>query len=178
MVTRLTPQKGLDLIREVMPLIMGLDVQFVILGTGSPEYEDFLRYWEQTAPDKFKGIIAFSSEMASKIYAGCDLFLMPSKSEPCGLAQMISMAYGTVPIVHTVGGLRDTVIPYNTQTATGNGVTFNSYNAHDMLDAIKRSLVFYNSKNDWRQLKKNAMSADFSWEKSADKYIDLYKSMI
>jgi starch synthase len=178
MVTRLTPQKGLDLIREVMPFIMDLDIQFIILGTGFPEYEDFLRHWEQTAHNKFKGIIAFSSEMASKIYAGCDLFLMPSKSEPCGLAQMIAMMYGTIPIVHTVGGLKDTVIPFNPETATGNGVTFNSYNANDMLDAIKRSLDIYNNKNSWRQLKKNAMSIDFSWEKSADKYIDLYNSII
>jgi starch synthase len=178
MVTRLTPQKGLDLIREVMPDIMELDIQFVILGTGFREYEEFTRQWEHTAENKFRGIIAFSSEMASKIYAGSDLFLMPSKSEPCGLAQMISMRYGTIPIVHTVGGLRDTVLPFNSGDKTGNGITFNSYNALDMLDAIKRALSIYNDKESFRQARKNAMNTDFSWDVSADKYIELYNSII
>lgn len=178
MVTRLTPQKGLDLIREVMPSIMELNLQLIILGTGYPEYEDFLRHWENAESDKFRGYVAFSSEIASKIYAGSDLFLMPSKSEPCGLAQMISMTYGTIPIVHTVGGLKDTVQPFKETTAEGNGITFNSYNAHDMLDAIRRSLEIYSNENNMRQLKKNAMNTDFSWGKSADKYIELYKSVL
>jgi starch synthase len=178
MVTRLTPQKGLDLIREVMPAIMDLDIQLIILGTGYPEYEDFVRQSEEMYPNKFRAVVAFSSAKASQIYAGCDLFLMPSKSEPCGLAQMISMRYGTVPIVHTVGGLKDTVLPYNPIEKTGNGITFESYNAYDMLDAITRALDIYKSKESFRQLRKNAMSTDFSWEKSSDKYISLYKSII
>lgn len=178
MVTRLTPQKGMDLIREVMPKIMDLDIQFVILGTGFPEYEAFAREWEHKANSKFRGYVAFSAEMASKVYAGSDLFLMPSKSEPCGLAQMISMRYGTIPIVHTVGGLRDTVTPFNPQTKEGNGITFNTYNAEDMLDAIKRALALYHHKPDWRQLRKNAMNTDFSWEASANKYIELYQSIL
>lgn len=177
MVTRLTPQKGLDLVREVMPEIMELDIQFVILGTGHREYEEFTRQWEHNAENKFRGIIAFSTEIASRVYAGSDLFLMPSKSEPCGLAQMISMRYGTIPIVHTVGGLKDTVTPFNSEDKTGNGITFNSYNAHDMLDAIKRALSLYNDKESYKQIRKNAMNTDFSWDVSADKYIDLYNGI-
>jgi starch synthase len=178
MVTRLTPQKGLDLIKEVIPQILENDIQFIILGTGFPEYESFAMEYEHKAKDKFRGYVAFSAEMASKVYAGSDLFLMPSKSEPCGLAQMIAMRYGTIPIVHTVGGLKDTVSPFNHQTKEGNGITFNSYNAYDMLDAIKRALDIYHHKTDWRQLRKNAMNTDFSWEVSANKYIELYKGIL
>lgn len=178
MVTRLTPQKGLDLIREVMPQIMDLNIQLVVLGTGFPEYEDFVRQWEHNVNDKLRGIIAFSAQTASKIYAGSDLFLMPSKSEPCGLAQMISMRYGSIPIVHTVGGLKDTVLPYDKQTKEGNGITFNSYNAEDMLDAIKRAIELYNDKPNFRKLRKNALNTDFSWDSSSEKYIDLYTNLI
>lgn len=177
MVTRLTPQKGIDLIREVMPQIVELDMQFILLGSGYAEYETFLYGWENARRDKVRSMITFSSDMASKIYAGADLFLMPSMSEPCGLSQMIAMRYGTIPIVHAVGGLRDTVEAYNPETKTGVGITFQRYDAQDMLDAIKRGLELYHDKKNWRQLKKNAMACDFSWEKSANKYVELYKNL-
>ncbi len=177
MVTRLTDQKGIDLVRDVMHEITKLDVQLVVLGTGYPQYEDMLRYWENECHDKVRGIIAFSNELASKIYAASDLFLMPSKSEPCGLAQMIAMRYGTVPIVHTVGGLGETVEAYNPVEKTGNGITFQSYNALDMLDAINRALSIYHNKEQWRYIRKNAMHTDFSWEQSAKEYISIYEEI-
>lgn len=178
MVTRLTDQKGMDLIRDVMHEIVKLDVQLVVLGTGYPEYENMMRYWENTCHDKVRGIIKFSNAYASKIYASADLFLMPSKSEPCGLAQMIAMRYGTVPIVHTVGGLGETVKAFNPQTGEGNGVTFQSYNAWDMLDAINRALSLYHNKDLWRTLRKNAMNTDFSWSVSAKEYQKIYEDLL
>lgn len=177
MVTRLTDQKGMDLIRDVMHEIVKLDIQLVVLGTGYPEYENMMRYWENTCHDKVRGIIKFSNSYASKIYAGADLFLMPSKSEPCGLAQMIAMRYGTVPIVHTVGGLGETVQAFNPKTGEGNGVTFQSYNAWDMLDAINRALSLYHNKDLWRVLRKNAMHTDFSWSVSAKEYLKIYEDL-
>jgi len=177
MVTRLTSQKGMDLIGEVMSELTKLDMQFIVLGTGYPEFEGMMRYWENECHDKIRGVIKFSSELASKIYAGSDLFLMPSKSEPCGLAQMIAMRYGTVPIVHAVGGLKETVTPYNPETKEGNGINFQSYNPWDMFDAIKRGLSLYNDKESWKHLRKNAMHTDFSWAKSAREYIELYNSI-
>ena len=177
MVTRLTSQKGLDLVREVMVELLKFDIQLVVLGTGYPEYEDLMRYWENTDHMKVRGIIKFSNELASKIYAASDMFLMPSRSEPCGLAQMISMRYGTVPIVHTVGGLKETVTPYNHETKEGNGFTFQSYSPWDMFDAIKRALAAYDSKDDWKNVRKNAMNTDFSWTKSANEYLETYKSV-
>lgn len=177
MVTRLTSQKGMDLIGEVMRELVKLDMQFVVLGTGYPEYEGMMRYWENECHDKVRGIIKFSSELASKIYAASDLFLMPSKSEPCGLAQMIAMRYGTVPIVHAVGGLGETVHPYNPEIKEGNGITFQSYNAWDMFDAIKRGLALYGDKENWKILRRNAMHTDFSWAVSAKEYIEIYKNL-
>lgn len=178
MVTRFTKQKGLDLFYEVINQISDLPVQIVALGTGASEYETLMRNWEYSRHDKVRSIIKFSSEIASQIYAGADMFLMPSKSEPCGLSQMIAMRYGTVPIVHTVGGLVDTVQPYNPQTKEGTGITFQSYNPYDMLDAVKRAIDLYYDKPNWRQLRKNAMSKDFSWNNPADKYIEMYKELV
>ena len=178
MVTRLTPQKGLDLIKDAMFELLKFDIQLVVLGTGYSEYEELMRYWEYTDHEKVRGIIKFSNELASKIYAASDMFLMPSRSEPCGLAQMISMRYGAVPIVHTVGGLKETVIPYNPETKEGNGFTFQSYNAWDMYDAVKRAVAAYNDKDIWKFVRKNAMNTDFSWNKSANEYMEIYKSII
>lgn len=178
MVTRLTKQKGFDLFYDVMDMIADLPVQIVVLGTGAPEYEDMMRGWEYRRHDKVRGIIKFSSEIASQVYAGADLFLMPSKSEPCGLSQMIAMRYGTIPIVHTVGGLVDTVQPYNPTTKEGNGITFQSYNSYDMLDAIKRAVDLYYDKNHWRQVRKNAMQKDVSWNLPADEYIAMYNELL
>ena len=174
MVTRLTTQKGLSLIKDMLKELSELPAQFVLIGTGYTEYENMMRFWEWDNRDKVRSIIAFSQSMAAKIYAASDMFLMPSLVEPCGLAQMIAMRYGAVPIVHMVGGLADTVEAFNPEAKTGNGITFQSYNGHDMLDAIKRAIELYGNKAVWKILRKNAMETDFSWDKSADKYIEMY----
>lgn len=174
MVTRLTEQKGLDLILSVMNEICQADCQMVILGTGDWKYESKLQEFAEMYPNKLKVIISFSTDIANKIYAGADMFLMPSKFEPCGLSQMIAMRYGTVPIVRETGGLKDTVIPFNPQDLSGKGFTFYSYNAYDMLDAIYRAIgVFYN-KREWHAIMAEDMNTDFSWNKSAKEYLDLY----
>lgn len=178
MVTRLTSQKGIDLLCEVADEIANLPVQVIVLGTGDAHFESFLHYWEHNHHDKIRGYVGFSGDMAQKIYAGADMFLMPSKSEPCGLSQMIAMRYGTVPIVHTVGGLKDTVSPFNPETKTGTGITFQSYNAYDMLDAIRRGIDLFNDKNAWRAIRKNAMMGDYGWKQSAQKYIEIYKEIL
>lgn len=178
MVTRLTTQKGLDLIKEVAHEIENLPVQFIVLGTGDGYFESFFSSWEHSCHDKVRGYIGFSAEMAQKIYAGADLFLMPSKTEPCGLSQMIAMRYGTIPIVHSVGGLNDTVEAFNPETKTGTGVTFQSFNAYDMLDAVKRAVDLYHNKPLWRHLRKNAMQKDFSWREPAKKYLEIYKEIL
>lgn len=177
MVGRLTSQKGLDLIGEVIHDIATLPIQLIILGTGYSEYENMIQLFEDKYYDNVRGYIGFSQEVASKIYAGSDFFLMPSKNEPCGLSQMIAMNYGTIPIVHSVGGLKDTVVPFNTEDKTGNGITFQSYSSIDMLDAINRAIILFNDKTNFSIIKKNAMNADFSWEKPALDYINLYNSI-
>ncbi len=178
MVTRMTSQKGIELLCEVAHEISNLPVQLIILGTGDSHFEGFFYNWEQSCHDKVRSYIGFSGDMAQKIYAGADFFLMPSKSEPCGLAQMIALRYGTIPIVHTVGGLKDTVKPYNPQTKEGNGITFQSFNAYDMLDAIKRAIELFHDKQSFSALRKNAMSGDYSWEVPAQKYIEIYKEIL
>ncbi len=178
MVTRLTSQKGIDLLCEVMNELSDLPIQLVALGTGDSHFESFFYSWEQARHDKIRGYIGFSGDMAQKIYAGADLFLMPSKAEPCGLSQMIAMRYGTIPIVHSVGGLRDTVEAFNPETKTGNGITFQSYNAYDMLDAIRRAVDLFHNKPLWRVIRKNAMSGDFSWENPAKEYLAIYKEIL
>lgn len=178
MVTRLTDQKGIQLLQEVAHEIDNLPIQLIVLGTGDSHYENFFYDWELRNHDKIRGYIGFSGEMAQKIYAGSDLFLMPSKSEPCGLSQMIAMRYGTIPIVHTVGGLHDTVPAYNSQTKEGKGITFQSFNAYDMLDAINRAIALFRNKPAWRILRKNAMSGDYSWAEPAEKYIEIYKEIL
>ena len=177
MVTRLASQKGIDLLCEVMNELSGLPMQLIALGTGESHYESFFYSWEHSCRDKVRGYIGFSAEMAQKIYAGADLFLMPSKMEPCGLSQMIAMRYGTIPIVHATGGLKDTVEAFNPVTKTGSGITFQSYNAYDMLDAVKRAIDLFHNKPMWRALRKNAMSGDFSWKKPAQEYIEIYQQL-
>lgn len=177
MVTRLTKQKGLDLIMAVLDKILECDCQLVILGKGDWKYENALKEYEYRYPKKIKVIINFSTDIANKIYGGADLFLMPSKFEPCGLSQMIAMRYGTIPIVRQTGGLRDTVIGFNPLELTGNGFNFYSYNAYDMLDAIHRALGTYNNKREWNALVANAMNTDFTWKTSAEKYLELYNKL-
>ena len=177
MVTRLTHQKGIDLILQASEEILRTGAQLVILGTGDAHYESALRSLEHYRHDRVRSILLFSNEMSAKIYAASDLFLMPSKTEPCGLSQLISMRYGTVPVVHRVGGLRDTVIPFT--GVEGNGFTFESFQAGDMMDAIYRAVTcFYQSPDEWKQIIKNNLQKDVSWEQSAKKYLDLYHEVV
>ncbi len=177
MVTRLTEQKGLDLVGAVIDDIMRADVQVVVLGTGDWKYENMIKSVEERHPNKFRAILAFSSDLASKLYGASDMFLMPSKFEPCGLSQLIAMRYGSVPIVRETGGLKDTVIPFNPVEKTGRGFTFKTYNAYDMLDAIHRAVGTYYNKEEWNAVMQNAMSGNYSWKTSATVYLNLYKGL-
>ena len=178
MVTRLTPQKGIDLVLNVIREILSMDIQMVILGTGDWKYENALREIGKQFPTKLATAIYFSGDIASKIYGGSDMFLMPSKYEPCGLSQMIAMRYGSVPVVRETGGLKDTVPAFDPTTGKGLGFTFKTYNAHDMLGAVQRAADLFLDRDKWvKGVVKNAMSADFSWNKSADDYLKLYKGI-
>lgn len=177
MVTRLTSQKGIDLVLRVIHEILAMDVQLVVLGTGDWKYENALNEVANQYPTKMASAIYFSNDVAAKIYGGCDMFLMPSKFEPCGLSQMMSMRYGTVPIVRETGGLKDSVKPFDPTTLKGTGFTFKSFDAYDMLDAIKRAVGTFKAKDEWKALIANTMSEDWSWSRSAKSYLDLYKSI-
>lgn len=178
MVSRLTRQKGLDLLLCVFEELMREeDVGFVLLGTGETEYEEFFRSAAYRTDGRAKGLTLFDDGLAHRIYAGSDLFLMPSRYEPCGLAQMIALRYGTLPIVRATGGLKDTVKPYNEYTGEGNGFSFDNYNAHDMLATIKYALGTYRNAKKLRSIRKRAMAQDWSFKKSAVEYARLYLSM-
>ena len=177
-VTRLTNQKGLDLIAYVMDRFLEHDMQLVVLGTGDARYEDMFRNYAHKNPDKISANITFSNELAHKIYAAADAFLMPSLFEPCGLSQLISMRYGTVPIVRETGGLKDTVIPYNIFTQEGTGFSFRNYNADEMWDAIWAAKKMYENKNEWNNIARSGMAQDFSWENAAKKYAELYSKLL
>jgi len=177
MVTRLVSHKGVDLVQRVYDEIMALGVQLVIIGTGDSGYEHFFAWKAGHYEGRSVMLNFFSAQMAHKIYASSDLFLMPSKSEPCGLSQMIASRYGTVPIVREAGGLKDSIEPFNPVTGKGNGITFMSFDAYDMLDAIKRSLQIYSDPKMWKTLTKNAMKKDFSWNGPVEEYINLYKEL-
>lgn len=176
-VSRLTTQKGLDLVIGVLDEILSLDIQMVVLGTGDWKYENAFLDAVKKYPTKLAVVINFSKDIASKIYAGADMLLMPSRYEPCGLSQLIAMRYGCIPIVRETGGLKDTIIPYNPTDLTGTGFTFKSYNAYDMLDAINRAVGTYNSKAEWKSVMTNAMKGDYSWKEQAQQYMDLYKAL-
>lgn len=178
MIGRLADHKGIDLVISVFDEIMKENLQFVLLGTGDQNYEDFFRFKSLEYPGRMAVSNSFSADLASRIYAGADLFLMPSISEPCGLAQMISLRYGTIPIVRETGGLKDSILPYNLQTGDGNGITFSSVNAQDMMGAIKRAIGLYWDKEKWNQLVSNGMNSDFSWKRSSKEYLRLYKDMV
>ncbi|WP_179122143.1 glycogen synthase GlgA [Caloramator quimbayensis] len=178
LISRLVDQKGLDLIECVLNEILNMDIQFIVLGTGDLKYENMFKYYEGLYKDKVSSNIKFDNTLAHRIYAGCDMFLMPSLFEPCGLSQIISLRYGTIPIVRETGGLLDTVIPYNEFNDTGYGFTFTNYNAHDMLYTIRRAVQFYYNKDIWQKLIKRAMKLDFSWSASGDKYIKLYNKLM
>ena len=178
MVTRLTNQKGMDLVMEVIEEILSMDIQMVVLGTGDWKYETALNELARRYSNKLAVIINFSQDIASKIYAGSDMFLMPSKFEPCGLSQMIAMRYGSIPIVRETGGLKDTVPAFNPAELTGRGFTFKTYNAYDMLDAIHRAVGTFYNKTEWSAVVANAMNGDYSWKSSAKEYIALYKEIL
>ncbi|HHX18571.1 MAG TPA: glycogen synthase GlgA [Clostridium sp.] len=177
-ISRLVDQKGFDLIDFVMEELLKLDIQLIILGAGERKYEEMLKHYEGKYPKKLSVNLKYDALLAQRIYAGSDMFLMPSLFEPCGLSQMFSLRYGTIPIVRETGGLKDTVTQYNEITQKGNGFTFKRYNAHDMLFAIKQAIHYYYHRGTWEFLMYNGMSEDFSWEKSAKEYIDLYKKAL
>lgn len=175
-VSRLTDQKGLDLVDYVIEEICAEDVQLVVLGTGEEKYEHLFRHFEWKYHDRVSANIYYSNERSHKIYAACDAFLMPSLFEPCGLSQLMSLRYGTIPIVRETGGLKDTVEPYNEYEGTGTGFSFANYNAHEMLNTINYAKdVYYNRKREWNKMIDRAMAVDFSWNNSAVKYADLYR---
>ena len=177
-VSRLTDQKGFDLIRYVMDEMCQDAIQLVVLGTGEEQYENMFRHFAWKYPDKVAALIYYSEPMSHKIYASCDAFLMPSLFEPCGLSQLMSLRYGTVPIVRETGGLKDTVEPYNEFEKTGTGFSFMNYNAHEMLGTVRYAeRIFYDKKRDWNKIVERGMQKDFSWNNSARLYEQLYDGM-
>ncbi len=179
LVSRLTDQKGLDLVDCVMEELCAEDVQFVILGTGEARYENLFRHYEWKYHDRVSASIYYNNERAHKIYASCDAFLMPSLFEPCGLSQLMSMRYGTIPIVRETGGLKDTVEAYNEYESTGTGFSFRNYNAHEMLATVNYAKhIFYDKKREWNKMVIRAMEQDFSWKGSALQYEELYNRLL
>ena len=178
LVSRLTDQKGLDLVAYVMDQLCAEDVQFVVLGTGEERYENMFRHYDWKYNDRVSANIYYSEDMSHKVYAACDAFLMPSLFEPCGLSQLMSLRYGTVPIVRETGGLKDTVEPYNEYEGKGTGFSFANYNAHEMLGIVNYAKdVYYNHKREWNKIVDRGMKTDFSWNSSARKYEELYNSL-
>ena len=177
-VSRLVNSKGIDLIAQVLDEILQMDVQIIVLGTGELKYEELFKAAALKYKDKISANICFSNNLAHKIYAASDLFLMPSLFEPCGLGQLIALRYGAIPIVRETGGLKDTIVSYNEFTGEGNGFSFLNYNAYDMLFTIKRAISFYNNKEAWDNIYSNAIHSDYSWKQSAEEYIQLYNRLI
>jgi starch synthase len=178
LVTRLVENKGLDLIGAVITDLLQHDIQIVVLGSGEYRYEEMLKYYAHAYPTKVSVNIKYDDYLSHRIYAASDMFLMPSQFEPCGLSQIISMRYGTVPIVRETGGLKDTVIPYNKFTGEGTGFSFSNYNAHEMLSVIENAISKYHEREEWRNIIMNGMKIDFSWSNSANEYIDLYHKLL
>jgi len=177
-ISRLVDQKGLDLISRVINPLLDLDVQFILLGTGEEKYHRLFGNIGKNLPHKASINLKFDELLAKKIYAGADIFLMPSKYEPCGLGQMIALRYGTIPLVRRTGGLADTVLEFDGHTRRGNGFLFERYDAWELFDVIKKTIRIYRQKGLWTKLVSNAMESDFSWDRSAKKYIDVYRKLI
>jgi starch synthase len=175
MVTRLADQKGLDILTEALPEIMSLGVRLVILGKGDQKYERVLSESADRYPNRMRFLFRHDDPLAKKLYAGCDMFLMPSRYEPCGLGQMIAQRYGTVPIVRSTGGLIDTVVDYDPKSQQGTGFLFEEYSARALVDCLQRSLAAYGNKSKWKRLMQNGMKQDFSWERSAKDYVKVYR---
>ena len=179
MVSRLTDQKGFDLVDYIMDELCQDAVQIVVLGTGDVKYENMFRHFAWKYGGRVSANIYYSDELSHRIYASCDAFLMPSLFEPCGLSQLMSLRYGTLPIVRETGGLKDTVQPYNEYEKTGTGFSFCNYNAHEMLNTVRYAeRIYYDRKRDWNKIVERAMSQDFSWKNSAGQYEELYREMI
>ena len=178
MIGRLTPQKGIDLVQYALDELMREDIRLIVLGAGYTEFEDFLRDAENRYKGRLCSYIGYNGELSHRIYAGSDLFLMPSLFEPCGISQMIAMTYGTLPIVRETGGLRDTVVPYNQFTGEGNGFSFAHYDAHEMLEVVRYALHTWRDKSAREKLIAQAMASDFSFERCAQGYADLYRSLL
>ena len=176
-VSRLTGQKGLDLVERVLDEIMQLPIQLVVLGTGEARYENLFRFAQRRYGSRFAARIEYNDALARRIYAGADMFLMPSLFEPCGLTQMIAMRYGAIPIVRETGGLKDSVKPFNRYENTGNGYSFANYNAHELLYAIRQATEDYHNAPLWNGLMARAMAEDFSWKASAAEYMRLYDGL-
>lgn len=178
MVTRLTKQKGIELVKGVFDEIMATGAQLIVLGTGDREFEYFFSNMSAKYNEQCRVFLGFEEDLAHQIYAGSDLFLMPSKFEPCGLSQLIALRYGAIPIVRETGGLNDTVRSYDGKIGEGNGFTFTHFNAHDMLSTIERALSYYNNEQEWNFLVESVMRMDFSWARSATIYYQLYKGLV
>lgn len=178
MVTRLVEDKGLDLVMRIMDELVDDEVQLVLVGTGDAGYEDAFRELAYRHSNKVSANIMFNEALAHKVYAASDMFLMPSRYEPCGLSQLIALRYGSIPIVRETGGLKDTVQPFDKYSKQGNGLTFPNFNAHELLFTTKRALGYYEDDSLWDQLVRNAMTSDYSWNQSADAYISLYESVL
>ena len=177
-VSRLTRQKGFDVVVEGLHRMLQEDVQIVLLGTGDPGFEQAFSWFGQVFPDKLSANITFDVKLAQEIYAACDIFLMPSRFEPCGLSQMMAMRYGTLPLVHEVGGLRDTVQPFNPIEGTGTGFSFDNLTSYWLNWALQTALdVYYNHPDVWKKLQVQAMECDFSWDTACQSYLDLYHSL-
>ena len=178
MVTRLVAMKGLDLLCHILDELLQEDIQFVLLGTGDREYENMFRYFQGKYPEKVASRIYFNEKESHLIYGGSDIFIMPSLAEPCGISQLIALRYGTIPVIREVGGLKDTVVPYNEFTGEGNGFSFANFNAHELLFTIKRALNLYQDKDKWSKLMTQAMDAKHDWDESSKEYLKLYTSLI
>ncbi|HUX61729.1 MAG TPA: glycogen/starch synthase, partial [Ignavibacteriaceae bacterium] len=177
-ISRLYEAKGYDLISEAFPELMKLNIQMIILGTGDRKYHNFFDKMSKKYPDKFACYLGFNDDLAHLIEGGSDIFLMPSRYEPCGLNQMYSLVYGTVPVVRETGGLADTVERFNEKTGEGNGFVFKQYEAPALLKELKRALKLFEDKKTWMKIIRNGMKSDFSWTASAKKYIDLYRKIL
>ena len=179
LISRLTDQKGLDLVAYMMDEMCNDNIQFVVVGTGEERYENMFRHFAWKYPEKVSANIYYSDELAHRVYASSDAFLMPSLFEPCGLSQLIALRYGTIPIVRETGGLKDTVEPYNEFESSGTGFSFTNYNAHEMLACIRNAeRIYYDRKREWNKMIDRAMAADFSWHKSALKYQEMYDWLV
>ena len=175
-ISRLTDQKGLDLVNRVIEQICDPNTQFVVIGTGEPRYENLFKHFQWKYPDRVSANIFFSEQRAHRLYAAADAMLVPSRFEPCGLTQLISLRYGTLPIVRETGGLKDTVVPYNEFENYGNGFSFAKYDSYDMLNVINYAKTVYFTRNEnWLEIVKRAMKSDFSWNSSANQYAGMYK---